>query len=64
LYDESIKRIERVNELYNKFIGSYERIATLYEQQFDNIQRMNQKWYDVLSKNNTKMKGASSKAKG
>jgi uncharacterized protein Yka (UPF0111/DUF47 family) len=57
LYDDSIKRIERVNEIYNK-------MATSYEQQFDNIQRMSQKWFDVLSNNSTKMKGSSSKAKG
>ena len=48
-----------------KFIDSYEKMATSYEQQFNNIQRMSQKWYDVLSNNSsTKMKGASSKAKG
>ena len=31
-------------------IRNYEKMNTLYEQQFDNMQRMNQKWFDVFSK--------------
>ena len=50
LYNESIKSIERVNELCNEFTRSYEKISRAYEQQFDNMQRMNQKWLDLFSK--------------
>jgi hypothetical protein len=51
LYDESIKRIERVNELYNKYIDSFGKMVTSYEQLLlDNMQRMNQRWQDILSK--------------
>jgi hypothetical protein len=49
LYDKSIKSIEKANELYNIFIAS-EKMGALYEQQFDNVQRMNQKWLDLFSK--------------
>jgi hypothetical protein len=42
--------IERVNEFYNEFTKSYEKINRVYEQQFDNMQRMNQKWFDLFSK--------------
>jgi len=42
--------MERVNELYNKFVDSYDKMNRLYDQQFDSMQRMNQKWLDVFSK--------------
>jgi hypothetical protein len=50
LYNESIKSIERVNNLCNAYIKNYEKMYRAYEQQFDNMQRMNQKWFDVFSK--------------
>ena len=58
MYNESIKNIERVNELYDAFIRNYEKVNEVYEQQFDNMQRMNQ--FTVLlylsHGNSTKMK--------
>ena len=45
---ESIKSIERVNNLYNEYIRNYEKMNRAYEQEFANVQRMNQKWL-VLS---------------
>jgi len=50
LYNEFIKKIERVNELYNNSIASYEIFGLLYEQQFQNMQRMNHNWLDLFSK--------------
>jgi hypothetical protein len=35
---------------FNEFTKRYEKINRAYEQQFDNMQRMNQKWLDLFSK--------------
>jgi hypothetical protein len=50
LYNEFINNIERVNKIYNEFIVSYEKFGLLSKQQFQNMQRMNQKWLDLFSK--------------
>jgi hypothetical protein len=50
LYNESIRSIERVNDLYNAFIRNHEKMNTFYEQQYENMQRLDQKWLDVFSK--------------
>jgi len=51
LYNESIKNIERVTELHAHSLEiMWAAVNQLYEQQFDNMQKMNQKWLDLFSK--------------
>ena len=59
IYNEFIKNFEKISQLQKDYIINLEKINYLYNEsiksvesnmQFDNMQRMNQKWFDLFSK--------------
>jgi hypothetical protein len=47
-YNESSKLIERIYDTYKEFIENYPKINRLGEQQFEDMQRVNQQWFNLF----------------